>query len=376
MRNSIIEAVALFTQHGRARLGSECLVVQKLFRIALLGLSCALLANAGYDNWAAPIRGGSNFIYTQYSGGVGVFDSYVVSNYNSNNPAFSVINTDLSEMISNGQRTIRIPVSFTSDTSNGPSSYTDCTGTSNNYDIMLASGSGLASQCAADLGALITKLQSDGFQYIEISFWAQFGNYAKNWTSWDQNTFETNWNFIVNTRTLVRNSLNLNTIHAPLFDLGNEMAAFDTTGGIPLEYMQELWGNYANVYGTGDSFGFSIAGSLSGDQGVVENLHNIYNGAYGNWGYPTILEIHMGDGVLADDENEVIDFDSDLTSAGIPSSFIIGEAPQNSVNDAEGLAAGAETVLTGASRRQCWWLAQWPTGSVGTNFTNYLNAGW
>jgi hypothetical protein len=411
-----------------------------LIRLMIVALPGGALASGA---WNAPIRGGSNFGYYQWidysTTNESLNDSasaltYVVSNYNStlNNPAFNAINAQLESMIAEGQRTIRIPIEFDSGctltfcTAARPAPPTDCSNQSPGYgyyvltpptapnisgywNVMDASGYALPAQCAANLQSLLEKIQALGFQYIEIGFFPEGGTDGDvtKWPSWEEEQFQINWNFIVNTRNLVRSSLNLMTINSPFFDLGNELANAGRNGGIPLEYMQALWANYAGSIGRTDTFGFSIGFSPGTVQPIVQSLNNIY----GSSGAPYILEVHAGDSLCtgecktdftnSDDYVELIDFDTSLATAGIQSSFVIGEAEYyNSAFDAQALAAAAEAILTGPNKRQCFWLTQWPldpTSSLPTNFDaavsepssgplppassflsflNFINAGW
>lgn len=359
---------SLFTINGRPlefRLWLPC----SMLAAALLGGAFAAQA----QSWQAPIRGGSNFENYGFVPGdfYGTADTYVVSNFDQRNPGYSIMVSQLQAMANEGQRTIRIPISFTSDTQYS----TDCSGSSGNYDIMVLSNLQLSSQCLQNFQALLAEIKKDGFQYIELGMWPSYHNNPNNWTSWDEATYQTNWNFIVNLRTIARQTLTDPTQMPPpppyppiYFDLQNELSTAGPNGGIQVEYMQRLWGDYVYNYGKSDTFGFSMAlDGQSDESAIVQSLNTIYNyyfdpccGLSPSFGPPDIIEAHIETGDSSTDSTLLQNLDSDLAANGIGSTIVLSEALYQNENDAVGLATAAEAILTGPNQRQVWWLMQWP----------------
>ena len=104
-----------------------------------------------------------------------------------------------------------------------------------------------------------TKQMSNGkqcFNELQFRFAGQGHSDPGGWPSWDEAQYQENWNFILNTREIVENSL-INTNLKRFYDLNVEAGGL--THGQMRPYVKRLWQDYTYTFGPKDTYGFSIA---------------------------------------------------------------------------------------------------------------------
>ncbi len=250
----------------------------------------------------------------------------VVYNYDT---ATAIINSQLQQMFTNGQRRLRIPIYFARGIDSGT--------------IMDSTGGNLAPRFQANLANLLAAIKATGFVEVEVSFHPQSNNNPIGWTNFSDDYFQENWALIQNLRPIIAAA----GISYHL-DLMNE--AIPPPGYAPLlQYAQMLWNNYVAMFGSSDTLGFSIIA----DAAHVAQVSMVYGpSAYGNQGSPQLFDVHIYD----ETGSSFATAFSGLSSQGyqgVP--WIIGEAFYNDA--AEAAALRQEINSTGQT---VLYLTQWP----------------
>jgi hypothetical protein len=117
------------------------------------------------------------------------------------------------------------------------------------------SQAGLRPQQRTNLINLVTAIKNKGFKRILIRFGPSL-----NWpvlNTWDENEYQHYWNLVVSTQNLV-DGLLAGSQTKVLYDLAFEYGGYDD-GGIRPQFIKRLWGDYAGVFGTSKTVGFSYA---------------------------------------------------------------------------------------------------------------------
>lgn len=90
------------------------------------------------------------------------------------------------------------------------------------------------------------------------------------WSSWNEKQYQENKSFIFAVRNLVKSSVNGSSINVYI-DLGVELGGQDT--GQNPAYLKQLWRDYTDQFGLGDTYGYSIAW----DPGRFKKLMAVYD---------------------------------------------------------------------------------------------------
>ena len=125
-----------------------------------------------------------------------------------------------------------------------------------------------------DVVALIANLKSSNgtncFNELQFRFAPMGIANPLGWTSWDEDRYQENKQFIFNTRQTIR-SITANLPITIYFDLAAENGG--QTNGQNIPYLKKIWHDYVLAFGTNDTYGFSIAWA----PGRFANLINIYD---------------------------------------------------------------------------------------------------
>src|SRR5215510_9515105 len=222
------------------------------------------------DALPAQVRGGSNWnFYKIDDNDCWSYRKYgIVVNYHL---AKAETDRQLQAIYDSGQRRLRLVLWFATKVDPWDAGWVVSSGPNNMLDT----------QTASNFVNLLTKMKTIGFEHVIVAFAPWADNYAGNWTAWNDYLFEADWNFINNTRQLIR------SVGIPyLIDLGNEHTPWPNQPHLIL-YDKRLYGNYTWNWGTDDTLGFSLVGA----QGeLVPQIPEIYS-----WGkgYPKVFDVHF-----------------------------------------------------------------------------------
>jgi hypothetical protein len=107
-----------------------------------------------------------------------------------------------------------------------------------------------------NLKAVLHDIDQQGFELIVFRFEHQGVSDPLSWTSWDQDTYNSNWSFIKTTIDLIQNEIA--GLHVKvIYDLGGELGGVDF--GMCRQYTKQLWTNYVKTYGSHNTMGYSYA---------------------------------------------------------------------------------------------------------------------
>lgn len=253
----------------------------------------------------------------------------VVYNYDT---ATAIINSQLQQMFTNGQRRLRIPIYFARGIDSGT--------------IMDSTGGNLAPRFQANLANLLAAIKATGFVEVEVSFHPQSNNNPIGWTNFSDDYFQENWALIQNLRPIIA-AAGI-SYHLDLLNEGIPPPGYAAL----LQYDQMLWNDYVTTFGSSDTLGFSIIA----DSAHVAQVSTVYGAsAYGNQGSPQLFDVHIYD----ETGSSFATAFSGLSSQGyqgVP--WIIGEAFYNDA--AEAAALRQEINSTGQT---VLYLTQWPVTS-------------
>lgn len=125
------------------------------------------------------------------------------------------------------------------------------------YGHVVDSSSGqLRAQHQANLVALLADIRCAGFNKLYFRFAVQGGVDPSAWRSWNEDMFQSNWNFLHQTRSLVDAQMLGSGIEV-IYDLAAELGGI--TSGQARAYTKKLWQNVTYVFGTTSTYGFSFA---------------------------------------------------------------------------------------------------------------------
>lgn len=162
------------------------------------------------------------------------------------NPA--LIRSQLQKMYDSGQRKIALPIWFNNFASN-------VTEQSNAHTVRANSGK-LTQRHRDNLKKLIREIKKTGFLELIIRTGAQGISSPKNWSTWNQEQYNRNWNYIQDIIKVTESELKNSKVRS-LYDLGIEMGGI--TKGQSRRYVRNMWKDFKKKYKGVRSYGFSIA---------------------------------------------------------------------------------------------------------------------
>ena len=321
-------------------------VVHALLVIGLLFGPFGLLCHA-----QAPGRGGSNFAWYQFDTATCVGWPYgVIKNYDT---ATTAINNVLQTMYNNGQRRLRIPI------------YYDHGAPSTDGTTLDSTGGNLSPQNRTNLTNLLATIKAIGYSEIEVGMFPLGSNDPIGWTSWNETTYQENWNLLANLHSIIANSGIFYRI-----DLQNE--GQPTTGQTVLQqYASRIWGDYTSgTFGWTDTVGSSIAGDSAARMQLLPNVYGTYPHS------PALYDLHFYNDPGGSFQNM-----HNYTPSGWGRGWIIGETFYNNSNSAYWF----QTEMN-ALPQTVYYVAQWPLDSSGPcqpiccnvvplSFSNYITYG-
>ncbi|MEU5780931.1 hypothetical protein [Micromonospora lupini] len=214
-------------------------------RRVLLG-SAAAVGAAGLVGWpagrasaattGAQARGGSNYGWYRIDGCNR--EPYGVVNSFHNAP--DVIRSQLAAMRAAGQHRLRVHIIHRRRPDTGTS--------------MDSTGGNISASNRQNLTDLLRAIIDATFAEIQVTFMPIGENAAYNWSSWNEDIYQENWNLIANLRPIIAGA----GIHYRI-DLCNE-AVPTSTQPLLLAYTQRLWTDYTDAFGKKDTCGFSAIG--------------------------------------------------------------------------------------------------------------------
>ncbi|WP_433788625.1 hypothetical protein [Actinoplanes sp. CA-252034] len=221
-------------------------------------LGSAAVGAAGLVGWrpgsslaattGATSRGGSNYGWYQIDGcnrePYGVVNSF--------HKAPDLIRSQLAAMRAAGQARLRVHIIHR---------HRPDTGTA-----MDSTGGNISASNRQNLTDLLRAIDDAGFVEIQVAFMPIGDNAAYNWSSWNDDMYQENWNLIANLRPIIAGS----GIHYRI-DLCNE-AVPTKSQPVLLAYTQRLWNDYTNAFDKKDTVGFSAIGYA----GRIENIPKVY----------------------------------------------------------------------------------------------------
>ena len=129
----------------------------------------------------------------------------------------------------------------------------------------------LSIQSQQNFRAILRLIKAIGFTQVTLRFGQQGGASPQPssdatsrpnapWNSgWSEPGYQQNLSFIINTRNIMENELSSTSI-ARLYDLGVELAGVGNANpwDQTVPYVQRLWRDYVDMFGSADTYGFSI----------------------------------------------------------------------------------------------------------------------
>ena len=272
----------------------------------------------------APARGGSNYAFYGLDGCTrdqfGVINRFAQGR--------ETIVAQLAAMRQAGQQRLRIPIFHYRHADNGT--------------VMDSTGGDLSPQNRQNLTDLLAAVKAAGFAEIEVGFFPIAMNAAYNWTAFDENMYQENWNLIYHLRPIIAGA------GIPYkIDLMNE--GLPTPAQTALrDYDKRLWIDYNHVFGKADTVGFSIIG----DPLRIGQLDAVYGG-----NQPYLFDLHFYD----NEYNAFVAAHTKMASMGYTQGWILGEGYYNDTAAASDFRrASADTG------RQVYYLTQWPLSRART----------
>ncbi|HEX5754669.1 MAG TPA: hypothetical protein VFZ09_51270 [Archangium sp.] len=288
-----------------------------LRRSSLLLLALVLLGVPGQAR--AQATGGSNFAWYFISGCER--EAYgAIANYDT---ARAQVDQALRDMYGRGQRRLRIPIYHGRGLNTGT--------------VMDSTGGDLSPRHRGNLQGLLAAARSIGFAEIMVGFFPIGPNAPTQWTGWNEDLYQENWNLIVNLRPIIAAS----GIHYRM-DLLNEGTPTPTQS-VLLQYTRRLWSNYTSVFGKNDTLGFSIIGS---EPGRISQIPQVYGG-----NLPYLFSLHFYENA----SQHFVNAHNQMNQLGLSQGWIIGEALYN-----DGTSASQLRSAINATGRTVFYLAQWP----------------
>lgn len=122
--------------------------------------------------------------------------------------------------------------------------------------VVNADGDHLTLQHQQNLRNILTHIRDLGFNELDFRFSSGGALDASAWPSWNEYQYQIGWNFIVNTRAIVEQTLGGSHVRR-LYDLGAELGGLNI--GQLRAYTKRLWSDYCWAFGRADTYGFSFA---------------------------------------------------------------------------------------------------------------------
>jgi len=114
----------------------------------------------------------------------------------------------------------------------------------------------LLPQHRANLRALLTDIRTVGFRELVLRVAPTASSDPQEWTAWEEARYQTNWRFLVSTRSLVEQAFA--GYSAPVwYDLGLELGGIQK--GQARQYQARLWKDYITHFRAVRTVGFSFA---------------------------------------------------------------------------------------------------------------------
>lgn len=292
-----------------------------------LGTGAVLGATASAPNLATAAAsratGGSNYGWYRLDGCTR--EPYGV--VNTFHTARDTILTQLGQLYAAGQRRLRVLVYHR----RGPD-----TGT-----VMDSTGGTLSAQNRQNLTDLLAAIRAAGFAEMQVSFLPIGGNFAANWSAWNEDVYQENWNLIYHLHPVISGA------GVPYrIDLCNE-AVPASSQPVLLQYAQRLWSDYTYVFGKDDTCGFSVIGS---DTDRIKNIPNVYRG-----NPPYLFDFHFYRNSV-DEYQQFVSAHALMNQLGYGGQgWTISEAYYNDAT----AAANLHRAITDTGRT-VFWLLQWP----------------
>jgi len=254
-------------------------------RLLFVGGLVVAVATAG----AQPYRGGENYYFyepdTATGNGYGIVTDYHL--IYDGTAVSQIINTELSQMVTNGQRTLAIDLFF----AQGTGATCPTTGSPHQGGVVESASGSIPANCMSALNSIIYSAYSLGFQRVRIRFFPANNNNPFNWTSWQNVLAAQNWSFIHSVVSQVAYGVDK-------YDLGNE-EIYQSPPASPYlsTYTNWIWKQWYSTYGLSSYPGNDTTGfSVPCDDACVaklETLDNIYNVGNGVIAYPPVLDLHL-----------------------------------------------------------------------------------
>lgn len=207
---------------------------------------------------------------------------------------------------------------------------------------MDSTGGDLSARNRQNLTDLLGAVVAAGFAEIQVSFLPIGDNFAANWSAWNEDLYQENWNLIHNLRPIVAGAGLQYRI-----DLCNE--AIPTSGQATLlRYAQRLWTDYTGTFGKDDTVGFSIIGM---DTDRIAQIPAVYQG-----NPPNLFDFHFYGSDTADEYQQFVAAHQIMNQQGFSGQgWTISEVYYDDATAADNLhRAIADTGRT------VFYLLQWP----------------
>lgn len=182
----------------------------------------------------------------------------------------SLVRNQLQQMYNNGQRKIALFLWYTRTPQ----------GVIHGHHAVTSNGGRLNSKHEQNLVNLLNDIKNTGFDTLYFRFGTQDQSHPHSWTSWNEELYQENKNFVFSTRDLVTSTMAGSGIPV-WFDLENEIGGAwngQAGSGQQYDYQYRLWRDYVGRYGSGaDTVGFSQilrTGTWASEQ--MRNLKEIY----------------------------------------------------------------------------------------------------
>jgi len=269
--------------------------------------------------------GGSNFVTYQLEN-CNREPFGVIANFGN---AADAIRSQLQRMFDAGQRRLRIPIFHHRGSDSGT--------------VMDSSGGRLSDQNRDNLVHLLAAVKQAGFLEVEVGFFPTDGNNPANWSRFDDDLYQENWNFIHGLHPILAQA------GLPYrIDLSNEGMPMSTDPPARADYARRLWNDYTANFGKSDTVGFSMT------VWIADRISQIPN-VYGS-NPPDVLDLHIyGDDWNGDEYKQLVDAHHKLQEMGYAQSIIVGETYFNDGTAADNLRRAVQD--TG---RKVLYVTEWP----------------
>jgi hypothetical protein len=300
----------------------------------ILPVSVVTALGGSNYNWYRVTFAGSECSWVPYG---------IIKNYHSLTPEATstvraVVQSQLAQMFSSGQRRLRIGLYFSRDPFE------------NDGTTVMIQGS-LPAQIKANLANYLADIRSAGFSEIIIGLFPLGTSY--NFREWSvyNSTYVNEYSAIIDDVKSISTASGLQNY----IDLANESMPFSSSNGPWTQAAQTIWNSYVAKYGASGSVGFSV----SFGSGInVNRISTIYGGSL-----PSAIDIHLYDTSGSGREGQMLaEADQALDSQGYSSlPLIIGETYYN-----DPLTSASIRSAIPSTGRTVKYLLQWPLSRSGS----------